>query len=321
MNLEPLKIRLNRWGRRQLAGPRLHLLDGKRVPHREPGEVWMLMVCKNEELRLPDMLRHHFAMGISRVLMVDNGSTDGTLDILRRDKRIHVFQTKQSFAGNKVAWQEILLRRYGIGHWNLLMDADELFAYPGMEKTSLPEFVCALGKEGSEAIHSLFIEMFPKEPLCDIHYHSGDSLLAAAPWFDADGYVTRKYNAVFGGEAPSHIVMGGTRARIFGGEFGCSKYPLFKYQPHQFLRLGLHTIEGARLSPGQCAVLHFKYLQDFHAKVLRESQRSVYWNGGAEYKAYAAKFEENPTFSLWHPGAVRFESPAQLASLGLLRAP
>ena len=318
MNAERLKIRLNRLVRRTLAAPRLHRLSAP-PPPRIPGEIWLFLVARNEALRLPAFLRYHFGLGIARVILLDNGSTDDTLSIAAADPRIHVFRTNQSFAGNKVAWQELLLRRYGTGHWNLVLDADELFAYRDMDTLSLPGFARALEAENVQAIHSVFVEMFPRGPLRDLRYAPGDSLPDAAPFFDAAPYVRVPYRSVFGLPGSTFVYMGGTRARVFGGEFGCSKVPFFKYSPRQFLRLGLHTLEGARLSAHQAAVLHFKYLQDFHEKVARESVRNVYWNGASEYKAYAALLAKDPDFTLWHPGAVRFESWHSLADAGLIR--
>lgn len=317
MNLERLKIRLNRFGRRLLAAPRLHAIRPL-PPTRRPGEVWLFAVVRNEALRLPAFLRHHFDLGVTHVILLDNGSTDDTLSIADADPRIHVFKTSQSFAGNKIAWQELLLRRYGTGHWNLVLDADELFAYREMDTLSLPDLVRSLDAENAQALHSAFIEMFPRGPLRDLHYAPGGSLPDAAPYFDATPYVRVPYRSVFGLPGSTFVYMGGTRQRVFGGEFGCSKVPLFKYAPGQFLRLGLHTIEGARLSSHQAAVLHFKYLQDFHEKVARESVRNVYWNGAAEYKAYAALLAKNPDFTLWHPDACHYDSWHSLANAGLI---
>lgn len=317
MNLERLKIRLNRFGRRLIAAPRLHRLSAQ-PPPRPLGEIWLFSVVRNEALRLPAFLRYHFDLGVSRVILVDNGSTDATLDIARADSRVHVFRTTQSFAGNKIAWQELLLRRYGTGHWNLVLDADELFAYRDMDTNSLPDLAHSLDAEPAQALHSVFIEMFPRGPLRGLRYAPSDSLPATAPFFDAAPYVRVPYRSVFGLPGSTFVYMGGTRQRVFGGEFGCSKVPFFKYAPGQFLRLGLHTIEGANLSSHQGAVLHFKYLQDFHEKVARESVRNVYWNGASEYKAYAALLEKNPDFTLWHPGASRFESWRSLADAGLI---
>jgi hypothetical protein len=317
MFAERAKIRLNRMVRRFLAAPRLHPVRPL-PPKRIPGEIWLFLACRDESLRLPAMLRYHFDLGVSRVILIDNGSTDATLDIAAADPRIHVFRTTQSFEGNEIAWKELMLRRYGIGHWNLILDADELFAYRDMDTMPLPALARLLDGAGAQALPSVFVEMFSKEPPSRLHYAPGGSLLATAPWFDSGPYVRVPYRPVFGMPGSTFVYMGGTRTRVFGGEFGCSKIPFFKYAPHQFLRLGLHTLEGARFSEHQAAVLHFKYLQDFHAKVAREVRRGVHWNGASEYKTYAALLEKDPDFTLWHPGAVRYESWRSLADAGLV---
>jgi glycosyltransferase involved in cell wall biosynthesis len=317
MLTERIKIRLNRFGRRLLAAPRLHSVRPL-PPKRTPGEIWLFMACRDEALRLPAMLDYHFKLGVSRVVLVDNGSTDATPDIAAANSRVHLFKTAQTFMGNEIAWKEILLRRYGIGHWNLVLDADELFAYHGMDSLSLPELARSLERENAEALPSVFIEMFSKAPPSALRYRPGDDLIGTAPYFDASPYVRVPYRSVFGMPGTEFVYMGGTRTRVFGGEFGCSKVPFFKYHPKQFLRLGLHTLEGARFPSRQAAVLHFKYLQDFHEKVLREVRRNVHWNHASEYRTYAALLEKNPDFTLWHPGAVHYDSWRSLADAGLI---
>lgn len=315
---ERLRIRLNRAVRRWQAARHLVRVDSHPMPEWKPGEVWMMVVCRNEALRLPFMLDYHFRLGVSRVLLIDNVSTDGTLDLVRDDPRIHVFSSAETYRG-PLYWQEPLLRRYARGRWCLVLDADELFSYPDMDSRSLPDLVRGLDAEGAQALHAVFVEMFPRSPISAVRYVRGGNLLDAAPYFDPPGCYSKKaYRKVFSGPGSDFIYMGGTRARVFGGEFGCSKVPLFRYAPGMFLRRGLHTLEGGLLSAHQAAVLHFKYLQDFHAKVVREASRDVYWNGSAEYKAYSALLEKDPDFTLWHPGALRYESWHSLADAGLV---
>lgn len=317
---EQVNIRVNRFWRRTWAAPRLRRDDSRPVPERKPGEVWAFLIVHNEALRLPFVLRYHFERGVSRVIALDNQSTDGTQEILRSNSRIHLFSTGQPFRKNKVAWLEWLLRRHGRNQWNLVLDADELFVYPHMDRLDLPGLAAYLDGRRMEALHSLFIEMFPRGPIGEVQYRPGEDLREATPWFDAEGYERKKYHRVFEGESPEFIYMGGTRARLFHEEFGCSKYPFFRYEPDQFLRLGLHTIEGAKIAEEQGAVLHFKYLQDFKEKAVREAKRGVYWNASAEYKAYAARFEKEGDFSLWHPGAKKFAGWQQLEELGLMKS-
>ena len=314
---EQWRIRANRWVRRRTAWAGMRRVDGRPLPEWKPDEVWMIVVCRNEALRLPFMLKYHFDLGVSHVLLVDNDSTDGTRDLAAADPRIHVWTSKERYQG-PLYWQEPLLRRFAVGRWCLVLDADELFVYPQMDRMPLPGLAAALEAEGAGALHCLFLEMFSREPIGQVGYRPGDDLRAAAPWFDAEGYVRKKYHPVFNGPAPESIYMGGTRGRMFNAEFGCSKYPFFKYSPDLFLRRGLHTIEGAPIAAAQGAVLHFKYLQDFKEKAFREAERGAYWNASAEYKAYAERFRREGDFSLWHPGARRYADWRQLAELGLM---
>jgi len=293
-------------------------VDTRPLPEWKPGEVWMVVVCRNEALRLPFMLKYHFDLGVSRVLLVDNDSTDGTRELAAADPRIHVWTSKERYKG-PLYWQEPLLRRFAAGRWCLVLDADELFVYPQMDRLKLPDLAAKLDAEGTAALHCLFIEMFAREPIGQIDYRPGEDLRVAAPWFDAEGYLQKQYHPVFDGEAPKSIYMGGTRGRVFNEEFGCSKYPFFKYSPGLFLRRGLHTIEGVKISKSQGAILHFKYLQDFKEKAFREAARGVYWNASAEYKAYAERFRKEGDFSLWHPSAKQYEGAQQLVELGLMK--
>lgn len=316
--LEQLKIRAHRWVRRKTAWTGMRRVDTRPLPEWKPGEVWMVVVCRNEALRLPFMLKYHFDLGVSRVLLVDNDSTDGTRELAAADPRIHVWTSKERYKG-PLYWQEPLLRRFAAGRWCLVLDADELFVYPQMDRLKLPDLAAKLDAEGTAALHCLFIEMFAREPIGQIDYRPGEDLRVAAPWFDAEGYLQKQYHPVFDGEAPKSIYMGGTRGRVFNEEFGCSKYPFFKYSPGLFLRRGLHTIEGVKISKSQGAILHFKYLQDFKEKAFREAARGVYWNASAEYKAYAERFRKEGDFSLWHPSAKQYEGAQQLVELGLMK--
>jgi glycosyltransferase involved in cell wall biosynthesis len=79
-------------------------------------------------------LRHHHALGAERILVVDNGSTDGTLELLRRlarDLPISVESDggafRQDLAFTRLAREAA---RQG-ADWVLPLDADEFWVTPG----------------------------------------------------------------------------------------------------------------------------------------------------------------------------------------------
>ncbi|MBP7828550.1 MAG: glycosyltransferase family 2 protein [Kiritimatiellae bacterium] len=315
--LERAKIRLNRVVRRAVSSLRLRYRSGTPIPASRKDEVLLFMEVRNESLRLPAVLDDHFSKGASRAFIVDNGSTDGTVEFLLKDKRVHLFSTNEHFHG-ALAWLEVLLRRFGCGQWCLVLDADELLAYPHMDTLDLPGFAAYLDAQGFEALHCLFLDMYPPGPLNELRYRPGDDLLAHAMCFDADNYSRMPFRGIFSDRAPAHVLCGGVRQRVFGEEFGCSKYPFFRYHKGVFLRLGLHTVEGLRIAPEQGVLMHFKFLQDFHANAVREAARGVHWNGAVEYKAYARMIEQHPSFVMANDRSQRFRDWRQLVELGLM---
>ncbi|HRT05558.1 MAG TPA: glycosyltransferase family 2 protein, partial [Kiritimatiellia bacterium] len=96
---ERFRIRANRWVRRRTAWAGMRRVDARPLPEWKPDEVWMIVVCRNEALRLPYMLKYHFDLGVSRVLLVDNDSTDGTRELAAADPRIHVWTSKERYKG------------------------------------------------------------------------------------------------------------------------------------------------------------------------------------------------------------------------------
>ena len=94
------------------------------------------MVTRNEALRLPSALRHLRHLGVDRVLLVDNRSTDETREIAAADERVHLVDAPGSYAGSNfgVDWTNALLDRYARGHWVLVVDADEKLVFPGSDR-------------------------------------------------------------------------------------------------------------------------------------------------------------------------------------------
>jgi hypothetical protein len=67
------------------------------------------------------------------------------------------------------------------------------------------------------------------------------------------------------------------------------------------------------------ALLHFKFLSDFHDKAKSEAARGEHWAGAAEYKVYLQRLEATRALSLCFAGSVQYQGSNQLVSLQLCR--
>ena len=186
------------------------------------GNRCAFLVVRNEASRLPYHLEYHRALGIEHFFFVDNGSGDGTLELLLSQSDCHVFQSRSSFAQANYGmdWINALVERFGVENWCLFLDADELFAYPHAESVSLADFCRFLDQSGSEGVFALLLDMYGAGPISEAHYTAGEPFLETCRYFDRD-YVFRRKPCLAQGaqELMETEAHGGPRLRRFYPEF------------------------------------------------------------------------------------------------------
>lgn len=321
------------------------------------GDIVALVVTRNEALRLPCALRHLWALGVDRVLLVDNRSNDGTRELAAADERVHLVDAPGSYADSNfgVDWTNAVLDRYAQGHWALVVDADEQLVFPGSDRAGGLRALCRhLDAVGSEALPAILLDCFPKEPLRDLRFQSGDRLAKAAPWFEPPS-PRQEPSEHF----PYIQQFGGLRERLFFPEAdpkrparavhqklynlfwrlaplrasarfralapkrspNLTKVPLVKWRRGAGLVSSTHMLRPMALAPEQPTgvLLHFKFLQDFHARAEDAVARGAHYDGSREYRRYLEALRRDPAFSLHSSRSVRYEGPDQLAALGLMR--
>jgi hypothetical protein len=291
--------------------------------------------CRNERLRLPAFLAHYRRLGVTRFFIADNNSSDGSREYLAAQPDVHVSPQPGSFraAGGGTDWLNAMLAEFGVGAWCVTVDVDELLCYPGSEQASLPMFTEYLDREGQEALCCLLLDMYPAAPLRACRYEPGGDLLGAAPLFDSGPYTRRRIP-----RCPDVLIRGGMRERVFYPEFRSrsafarmarvlkrqkppclTKVPLVRWDDRSRYVHYNHFVSRKRVAPETGALLHFKFLQDFHERAVQEAARGEYYDGATEYRRYAAVLNRDPGATLMNAESVRFESTRQLVTLGLMQ--
>ncbi len=317
-----LKYLVRRRIRSAWAARRITRVDQRPIPD-TADELRMFVVARNESLRLPFLLDSYFSRGVDRVFLVDNDSTDNMATLAMQWPNVHLFHTPDQYV-NQGYWIDSMLRRYGAGGWNLVVDADEYLIYPDYESLGLRALCSRLDKSGFNALDTVLLDMYPMGPIGSRIYKSGDNPLDIADHFDrgpyddvADAPIDLPETNIYY-RGPDRL-LGGMRHRVFGIRPCISKFPLVRFQPGMFLGRGAHFMDGARIAPMRGALLHFKYLHDFEANARVEASRGAHWRNATEYKAYVGKFEDQAGLSLYGDVSEKFRDSAQLVELGIMR--
>jgi hypothetical protein len=332
--------------------PMLRTIGAPPVPR--PGEVLALLVARNEALRLPDALASLRALGVDRVIVVDNLSADGTREVAQR-AGAHVILAEEEYAASNfgVTWTNAVLDAHARGHWVLVVDADEQLVFPGSDRIGLKGLTAHLDALGSEALRTVLLDCFPPGPLAHAGYEPGASLAEAAPMFEpprlrqepiADFPHTLDYGGIrerlFFPESDPRRPARWLRQKLFNlglrvpglrGSSGfarlapprsptVTKLPLLRWREGAGLVASTHRVAPMAVAEEQPSgvLLHFKFLQDFHARALDAVKRGAHYDGSREYRRYLARIEADPRFSLAGPRARAYAGPDQLVELGLM---
>jgi|GEM_PF-826882 len=283
--------------------------------------ILVFSTLHNEEKRLPFFLRYYKSLGVDHFFLIDNNSTDRTAEIIRDEPSAHYFFTAASYSQSDAGrlWTEELADHYGRNRWCLVLDADELLVFPGIEDISLRDFCAYNDRAGYEAVYGLFLDLYHPGPLSEALYTPGQDFRKVATHFDADSYRLRPAQLF-----PPIQLRGGPRWRLFwdAGERGSGpamrKSVLVKRRAGFSYRASTHSMSLCSLSDVTSAVLHFKFFSDFDQVVAREVQR-----GDRPQAADYARYEEQrqrEQRNFGYPGSVAYEDSWQLVRNGFVAA-
>ena len=322
-----LRLQRKRWLIRALRKRRELRAVADRSAQIRPGDILLFSTQRNEGVRLPYFLQYYRNLGVNHFLIVDNDSDDQSLAYLAGQSDVSVWHTTASYKRARfgVDWLNWLQRKYGHGHWTLVVDPDEFLIYPFCDSRPLRALTDWLDASSIKSFSAMLIDMYPKGPLNDAPYKAGQNPLEIAPWFDPGNYSIKK-NARFG----NLWIQGGPRMRVFFPDApekapALNKIPLVKWDrrycyvssTHMLLPRGLNLVYdewGGEKASG--ALLHTKFLDTFAAKAQEELQRKQHYAASVEYKAYAQSLAQHP--DLWCKWSEKYINWRQLETLGLM---
>ncbi|WP_170550255.1 glycosyltransferase family 2 protein [Ruegeria atlantica] len=292
-----------------------------------PGAVLAFTTLRNEINRLPWFFRHYRGLGVDHFLVVDNGSDDGSVEFLRDQPDVSLWQTSNSYRDARYGldWLTWLQMRYGHGHWTLMVDADELLIYPNHDSKSLHDLTGTLDQQGHIAFGALLLDLYPKGPLGAQPYDPEMDPTKTLSWFDPGPYRAQRQSPL-----GNLWVQGGARERMFFADRPrhsptLNKIPLVRWSRryayvnscHSALPRHLNAVydgPGGKTPSG--VLLHTKFLPEVVDKSSTEKTRRQHFHDPDLFGSYYDAIGNRP--DMWTPQSVRLEGWAQLQQLGLM---
>lgn len=331
-----------------------------RVLHGTPdaAKITLYATMRNEMGFLPAFLNHYRSIGYEQFLILDDGSDDGSSDLLRMQPDVVVLQADLAYGapmifvdpdGHRrperagIYFKIALPHVFCPGAYVSYFDADEfLFLPPGIE--SITDIIARLEAEGAASVVTSLVEFFPAdaEGLTGDLPQSFEALLEAYPCFEPEALVR-----LVAGAQPELIGQPKT-ARLFE-RYGieprierrgwhriympsrAKKAQAFQKSPRHKTPIVLRSDQSyligthkANLPPSPEILLctaHFVFTAQFADKIERATAWGAHANGAAKYKYYRMLLDalKGTQNGFLGPDTVRYQGAQQLIEAGLMR--
>ncbi len=125
----PLVHKVTIWNRKRIEKRRNS--RQQKLPESFDGKLFVLAIMKNESMVLEEWLHHYIAQGASKIVVIDNGSTDNSVEIAKTFEETGIVECvsrERKWAQREHYWE--MLEKYKVSEryeWLLIADLDEFW--------------------------------------------------------------------------------------------------------------------------------------------------------------------------------------------------
>jgi hypothetical protein len=296
-------------------------------------------IIRNECYFLPHLLRHYRALGVGHFIFYDDGSDDGSREILLEEEDCTIVTSEHGF--REPMWdgvpfhyhaRTLIPEHFGKGGWCLVVDADEFLLLPSAF-ASLQALTDRLDARGDIAALAAMIDFYPRTLKQRNYDPSHGPFEGARWWFDRDVLFDRVPQSTR--IEPRHA---GLRFRLVRklrdqhperfrtlypwgeGKIYLShlwKVPLVR-TGRGIVRRNTHSINKPIAEGIQLALAHFKFHPRTDTKIREALEWKSYAKDSIEYRMLEAAIDCLEDEDLVSENSLEFRSAASLEEAGLL---
>lgn len=238
----------------------------------QANECAVVSMMKDAGFWVADFIRHHQDLGVRHIVILDNGSSDDTVQIAQGFDHVTVLRNTLPAKQYECHLREAAARQVVQGGWILFADSDEMAEILGGLRTLLD--YC--NAQGFTAVVSQMLDLFAPLPLSQTR---GLDYAQARAVMDRYSLGALGHQPYFAPENPLHwflkdnrgaegvdLLIGGLRREVFGEDCLLSKHSLVRNLPGAQLMTHPHTASKVTVADVSFVLRHYKLAGDFVAR-------------------------------------------------------
>jgi hypothetical protein len=274
-------------------------------------------------------MQHYLSLGVDHFVFLDNGSTDGTVEMLERYEQVTVLRTGLPFVEYQFVMKRYLIETFGRDRWSLCVDIDELFDYPYSDIVELNNFLSYLSNGGYTAVASQMLDMFPEEPLREGsgNVFEDEPLKDRHRYYDLSAVTGNIYAPPPGSRAEGdnsvsntciEVLRGGIKKSVFDYSPILTKHPLIFYEGVvKPFDNSAHWASSAHVADLTCVLRHYTFLELLYTRLRRDLRDGNYFSGG-KFRQLSRVLENSQELNIKRETSKEFVGVNQLVDEGFL---